>query len=201
MEKLLPRFPSLNINRVSATKHETGWKGCGLSHMGVVKMAKQMGLSSVLILEDDCVPTDVFVHWPKIQSWLENHKDQWDIFFGGNTFYSVPRNDDSIKPICNLDPIKIYKTKAQTTHFIYINSSAYDTFLEWEEKMEQPIDMWPNHKNMKSISCVPFIAIQDTNYSNIMKHEENYDELFKISEKTIGMIENIKECFSTLGLQ
>jgi GR25 family glycosyltransferase involved in LPS biosynthesis len=200
MEKLIPRFPSLNIHRVSAVKHTHGLTGCGLSHMKAVKMAKEMDLPSILNMEDDCVPTDAFVHWPKIQTWLENHKDQWDIFLGGTTYYNKRDNND-VSPICNLGPIKIYKTSALTTHFIYINSNAYDDFLEWEENKDIAIDLWPNMKKMKIVSCVPFIAIQDKSFSDIQKKEENYDEMFKVSENTIGLIENIKECFSTLGLQ
>ena len=199
IDKLVSKFPSLNIHRISAIKANPGILGCGLSHAKTVTMAKNMGLPSILILEDDCIPTAAFVHWPKVQNWLENHKEQWDIFLGGTTYYGLHDKHDSIKPICKIDTsIRLYKTNALTAHFYYIHSNAYDAFLEWEQNKDIAIDWWPNKKNMKVVSSIPFLAIQDSHYSDIMKREENYDELFNISEKTIGMIENITECFKNI---
>jgi hypothetical protein len=192
MEKIITRFSSLNIIRVDAIKDNIGWKGCAKSHIKIVQMAKDMNLPFILIMEDDAIPTDSFSNWPKIKTWLEKNKEKWDIYLGGNTHYAYNK-ESPIDPICTLESIKLYKTKLQTLHFYYINSTAYDAFLKYD--FIKPIDLWPDLQHMRTISSIPFISIQDTTYSDIEKRDVNYDDMFNLSETAIGIIDNVKECF------
>lgn len=54
----------ITYERFSAIKHDTiGGVGCGKSHIGVLKLAKERGYSTIIILEDDfmfTVSKDVF---------------------------------------------------------------------------------------------------------------------------------------------
>lgn len=184
------------LQRFSAIKHHRGWIGCGLSHMRIVQMAKEANMPYVLLIEDDCHPTKHMAHWGIIKHWLHTNKDKWDLFLGGNCYYNFKYRYDSIKPACKLnDTIELYYTKLMCTQFLYINSSAYDKYLQWEVDQESPIDMWPDKIGLRTISCVPFIAIQGNDHSDIRGYSMNYNKIFSTSEKMMTLDINTKSCF------
>ena len=52
MEAHLAEY-DIAAERIAAIEHENGLYGCGLSHLAVLKMARDQGWNRVLILEDD----------------------------------------------------------------------------------------------------------------------------------------------------
>jgi hypothetical protein len=204
LDKIIKKFASVNLPlyRIPAIKDSVGWKGCGYSHMSVIKMAKQNNLPSILILEDDCKPTEFFENWFPIQEWLENHREQWDIFTGGNSYYGFHSNEkNDIQSVCKLkDEIRLYFTKLLALHFYYVNSNCYDTMLEWEEYSRThqnewiPIDFWPDRKELTIISCSPFLATQDVDFSSIEGTVKNLDSMYKTSEEVIASVPNEENC-------
>jgi GR25 family glycosyltransferase involved in LPS biosynthesis len=56
MQSLLQKY-NINALRFNAIEHEYGLYACGLSHLAVLKMAKNAGWNRVLILEDDILIT------------------------------------------------------------------------------------------------------------------------------------------------
>jgi len=202
------RFDTITINfdnapfileRFSAIRHNIGWKGCGLSHMALAQIAKDKGMPSILIMEDDCKPSNDFnTTWPLIKNWLDSNKNKWDIYVGGTTYYEIiNKSSDTIKPICKLHSnIKLYYTKLLCLHFYYLNSSAYNKFLEWKMNAEKngAVDMWPNIINMKIVTSTPFIATQNEGYSNIQNSQANYNKAFKESGKIIASVQNNSAC-------
>ena len=52
IESLLSQY-NISADRFEATEHSYGLYGCGLSHLAVLKMARDNGWKNVLILEDD----------------------------------------------------------------------------------------------------------------------------------------------------
>ena len=204
--KILKQFSgsSLLLERFPAIKDSDGWKGCGLSHTELIKMAKENHMDTILIMEDDCKPTDLFKsNWPHIKKWLDSNKDKWDIFIGGNTYYDsvfVSAQDkqlNTIKPVCSINnTIKLYYTKLLCLHFYYLNKSGYDKFLDWRKDIDKngAIDIWPNILNMKVISCIPFIAVQNGDYSNIVNKNTDYNNSFNGSEQVISSIQNNSAC-------
>ena len=199
INKLFSNIPFV-LERFSAINHTEGMKGCGLSHSALIQMAKNNNLPSSLIMEDDCEPSENFIiQWPLIKKWLDSHKNEWDIFIGGNSYYFKADTNSlsTVKPICTFNgEIKLYYTKIMALHFYYLNNSGYDIMLKWKEKMKEPIDMWPNETNMKIVSCTPFIAKQYSDYSNIGNHDTAYYKgVFEDSESKIASINNIKSCY------
>ena len=194
----------IDLERISAIRNENGHLGCGMSIQKVIKMAKDNNMKSILIMEDDCKPSDDFnKSWPLIKNWLDTNKDKWDIFIGGNTYYgsvftsNTHKQLDTVKPICIINSsIKLYYTKLLCLHFYYLNRSGYDNFLEWKKDIDTngAVDVWPNTIKMKIVSCIPFIATQESNYSNIGNNVADYDSSFKTSEHVIASIQNNSIC-------
>jgi len=189
------------------TKLTNGQIGCGLSHINIVKYALKTNLPTVLILEDDCKPTEYFSNWFPIKNWLDSNLDKWDVFIGGNCKYYWHSNTkkDTIKPICSLNnDIKLYYTKIMCFQFLYINSRAYNKFIKWggnnidKHGSDDGIDNWPDKLNMLTISCTPFIAIQEIGESDI-KGASTGPGTFEYTEKMISSVENNEKCYSSLG--
>jgi len=196
LQKIINYFSNyLTLYRISAIKHDDGAKGCALSHISIIKMAKEKNLPTVLILEDDCMPTESFNLWPQVKQWLDNNRDKWDLYVGGNSYYAW-NNNNTIEPLCKLDSIKLYRTKAQAFHFCYWNSSAYDLYLELENEIDNGsiADLWANNQNLKIVSSVPFIAVQSKDYSNIENKDIDYSNYFTSSEEKINSITNTTNC-------
>lgn len=205
-ERIKEKFKDsvFQLERFSAISDSVGWKGCGNSHMALIQMAKDNNLPSILIIEDDCNPSKEFNdYWPKIKKWLDANKNKWDIFIGGNTYYgsvftsSNDKQTNTIQPVCTIKPdIKLYYTKLLCLHFYYLNGSVYDSFLEWKKDIDKngAVDIWPNTMKMKIISCIPFIASQNEDYSNINNVIANYKLMFETSENLIASIENNLVC-------
>jgi len=194
-------FKDITLERVSAINDTVAWKGCGLSHVKAIKAAKENGLPFVLIMEDDCVPTQFFKDNIGIfQRWLQQNMDKWDIATTGNSYYGFHANEEnSITPICTLSNLKLYATKILSLQCYFINSSAYDSFISWENNIVSsdawnPIDFWPNMKNMKTISCTPFLTRQLNDFNNIENTVRNYDTQYNASEKLITTIPNRTPC-------
>ena len=195
-------FKDITLERVSAINNTVGWKGCGLSHVKVVKAAKEKGLPFVLIMEDDCVPSEFFKNNIDIfQKWLEQNMDKWDVATTGNSYYGFHGNEEnSITPICALSNLKLYTTKILSLQCYFINSSAYDSFISWGKNLDSspnawnPIDFWPNKQHMKTISCTPFLTRQLNDFSNIENTVRNYDTQYNTSEKLIATIPNLTPC-------
>jgi glycosyl transferase, family 25 len=85
-----------------------GARGCFMSHLGVLKEALRLGLSSVLILEDDAdfAPGP---HCTEVQACLE--QEDWAIFYGGYRVDALPRT--RLACVC-VPPA----TAVETAHFI-----------------------------------------------------------------------------------
>lgn len=198
-----------NVERVSAIKHTDGLIGCTLSHVSIIKKAKEQNLQYVIVMEDDFYPTKDFNSvWPLIKNYLESHMDAWDIYLGGNSLYGLTDDKSTIKPLCKInDTLKLYYTEQSTSHFIIYNSSIYDKFIEVEQYLKEDVfdrskhgvDRWPAYNKMKIVSSIPFIAIQESSYSNIIKEETNYDDLFTNSANLISSVENSINCSQNGG--
>lgn len=199
IQKKFEAYPFF-LQRFSAIKHTRGWIGCGLSHMRIVQMAKEANMPYVLLIEDDCSPTYYMKYWGDIKRWLHTNKDKWDIFLGGNCYYNYTsmfeNASDSIKEVCKInDSLDLYYTKLMCTQFLYINSTVYDKYLQWENNQNEPIDMYPDKIGIRTISCVPFIAIQGNDHSDIRGYNMDYNKIFSKSEKNMKGIINTRSCF------
>jgi len=70
-------IPSEKIVRFSAIKHDIGMVGCGQSHIGVLKMAKDNGWGNVLVLEDDIEWINFQEDYLKLETLVSSQT--WDV--------------------------------------------------------------------------------------------------------------------------
>jgi glycosyl transferase family 25 len=101
-----------------------GIYGCGLSHLGVLKIAKERGYSNVLILEDD------FTFLVTKQTFEENLSK----FFENGIDFDVCKLAYNLNETANIENEVVGKVVFSTTASAYIvNKKYYDTLINLYE--------------------------------------------------------------------
>ena len=164
MEKQL-KEQNLSAEFFKAIQNENGTIGCMLSHLEIIKIAKEQGLKNVMILEDDCVFRSYF----KFPSPPNNWKM---LFFGG-----------AVNKI--IDDYNHHWKRVSTwyAHCYIIHANLFDTILNEANKWmgTKAIDeVYCEHINMEYPSYIhyPTIATQTQDYSDIEK--KNIDRNQKV---------------------
>jgi glycosyl transferase, family 25 len=109
--------------------HTPGAYGCLLSHLQVVREAQRLGVSSVLIFEDDVVFDDQFEK--KFGACIEQLRPDWDMLFFG-----ALHKDEPIKVSDNIARI----TQANSTFACALKSTVFEAFIELNRKTEEVLD-------------------------------------------------------------
>jgi hypothetical protein len=154
-----------------------------LTSIEILKVAKKEKLDNILILEDDCLPVNLDI-WPKIKRWLDTHKEKWDIYSGGAQNIYFPTSVGETDGIKFYDPV--WSTAA---HFVYIPQRSYNKVISHYSNFKYVTNLVPFvstdiHNNfLKTIVSHPFVAYQDSGYSDVSKTRRNRKKNFREAEK------------------
>jgi len=169
---------SLNVERVSAIQGskmnlefpveiKEGAVGCSLSHLFVLKMAKQLGLENYLILEDDIQFDPNFLD--KFEHIKNEIPSDWDmLYLGGQHYHGM-----------NLKQISEHVFKCEytlTTHSFAIKNTVYDLFIDKLIDVTKPCDVHfaSEHKNINAYVVIPHLTWQGESYSNVENAYTDY---------------------------
>jgi glycosyl transferase family 25 len=158
------KIPSEKVERFSAIKHDVGIVGCAMSHIAILKRAKQEGWKSVLILEDDLQWADFDCKYPGLEALVSSRP--WDVCMLGGLYleYKLPKI-----------------TMAVCTNAYIVKSHYYDTLLNnFETGLRRKTDV--------KLPMFPIISegkrIQTRNKIINKRDEFNVDTYwFKLQEK------------------
>lgn len=176
-----------NINRIEAIEHEDGAYGCFLSHIKCIKLAKELGLKNIIVMEDDCIPFDsIDIFYNKvvqIKQFLDNF-DDFNIFLG---CANKLKHSDIVLKVSNTNILNsdLYViSHGKTTHFMIYNYKTYDFYLNATYSIDRPIDrIW--HGQFNAITILPFICSQINDYSDIEKKSCSYTKSFLRYQKKL----------------
>lgn len=178
-------FKDWNIQRVSATEFNPGWKGTTLSHIRCMELANKRNYDWIVILEDDCtLAPDALKKFKSLLPTLWNRRSEWDVFVGGACLYAgVPWNTKSNNP-------RLHEVKSTGTHFTFLHKDSYKSILsripkdpsEMHDQGTDCIDTWYRFNNIRVWTTAPFLAFQKPSFSNLSKTFADPDELYKTSE-------------------
>jgi len=158
--------------RFSAIKHENGVIGCYLSHLGILKKARDLN-KSVLIFEDDVVFDE------DCRQVLESSLDElcdlsWDMaYFGGNV----------LRPFFQLTQHWGRLSHAQSTHAYCVSKNFLSTVVDFLEKNPPWISklcldqLYADYlvPNCNAYIIIPMIARQKSDFSTIENRQMTYD--------------------------
>lgn len=132
--------------------------GISKAHKQIISKAKESGLHSVLIAEDDIK----FTAKGAFEYFLNNIPADFDLYLGGITHGKI----NSEKVVNDFSGLTLY----------LIHNRFYNTFLDTAEDLN--IDRALAGKG-KYVVCDPFVAIQHNGYSDNMQIHCEYDLCYK----------------------
>jgi len=169
----------LNVTRFNAIKHHIGAIGCSLSHLQLLKFAKEQNFDHILILEDDIhfLKPDLFVS--NIDNFLKNHKNFDVLLIAGNNVGNYT--------IIDKNCVKIQA--CQTTTGYLVKKHYFDKLINNFENGVNNLIKTPSLEKIytidqywKSLQLIdtwylltPLCVSQKPNYSDIEKKRMNYN--------------------------
>ncbi|KKD37399.1 glycosyltransferase family 25 protein [Limnoraphis robusta] len=119
-------FPGIRPDDPGEFKN-IGIKGCFLSHLAILKKAKEDNLPNILILEDDlCFSRELKPHQDALIDQLS--QSNWGLVYFGHRLKLEAT--DTVKLIPYSGPI-------ETTHFYGVNAVIFDSLIEFLEGLLQ----------------------------------------------------------------
>jgi glycosyl transferase, family 25 len=134
-----------------------GAYGCLLSHLEVVRGARQRGLPSVLIFEDDVVFDDQFEQ--KFREYIRQLPADWDMLFFG-----ALHKDELIRFSDNIGRI----TQSNSTYACVLRDTVFDAFIELNSRGNEVLDV-NSLVLQKQFNCycfLPHLAWVEVAYSD-----------------------------------
>lgn len=142
--------------------------GCTLSHLKVVKLAKERGYKNYFVFEDDA---ELIINFNEVlDTYMKYVPNDWDfLYFGGNHMGGLQS--------VNLCVSKIFKTF--TTHAFGVKETVYDAMIEVLGRENDKVDIGiaSLHSKFNSYVFRPHIAFQRASYSDILNKYTDYQHL------------------------
>lgn len=166
--------------RFSAIRHTEGWRGCGASHVAIVREAMRHGHPWILVVEDDCVPAADFAQrWPVVKKALWEERGAWDIFLGGPTYIKGPIQPHG-KHLVEIE-------SGYALHFYVLQAAAYEKVIAWNPDRHGPIDVYYSDQ-LRIVTSQPILATQRNGVSDIEKKELSHDTTFDDSDRALQQL-------------
>ena len=169
----LIRFPAVMVLDPEIPRKERGIMGLARTHIQIIKMCKEKGLRTVLILEDDCKPEPHWEqNWYKAKDYLDANLDAWEVFNGATCCM------ESCKNVVTLQQMYLLNTVGGWfSHWIYLNvDKAYEKLCAWEDH-KKDIDLYYTF-HFNHYTCYPILAEQHSGMSDIGLHEKQWSDYF-----------------------
>lgn len=142
-----------------------GYWGCLLSHLHVIKEARQRGYKNYMVFEDDA---DLHPDFQKqFSDYVSRLPEDWEmIYFGGNHMEKPKMVGDNVARI----------SKTFTTHAFGVKESAYDFIIEAWDKIEKlDITLAKLQKHLNCYVFQPHLVMQRASHSDILnRHNEDW---------------------------
>jgi glycosyl transferase family 25 len=179
------------VERISAIEGETikletpnnlrsGELGCMFSHLGIIQDAKDNGIESVLIFEDDVEFAEDFNYL--FSEYMKQVPEDWQLLYLGanHSLCNMHMRTDDIPPVQISD--NIYKiNRAFSCHAYAVRNNMYDRLIEKANHASYnlPIDVLYSQLQYDSRSYLirPHLCWQREGYSDIQNENVNYEFL------------------------
>lgn len=160
------RYSAIDGNEIDRTTDNqsnlnNGELGLLLTHIKLVKEAKNVNYSNILLIEDDVMFNDKI---NMLEEYMSSVPNDWDIlYFGGN------HNEHMGKKLEIINDKVIRSKDTYTTHCFAIKNTIFDLVLNLLNKKNKPVDVYYSdiQKNFNCYSFYPGIASQRVTFSDI----------------------------------
>jgi GR25 family glycosyltransferase involved in LPS biosynthesis len=185
--KLQQEFPNdcrfSQVHRFPAIKNELhGAIGCSKSHAQCIRIAKANNWEHVIIFEDDAVVIQPKILFDKVNCFLRDFKDNFDVLLlSGNNYTPFNMINDACCQVFNCLCCTCYIVKSHYYDTLIKNFDDGATLLSIhpnEKRIYACDSYWKQLQNVDSwYLIVPICISQRPDYSDIEKQFVNYDTL------------------------
>jgi len=179
----------LHATRFTAIKQKIGALGCSMSHLALLKYAKENNLDHILIMEDDITFLNIPVFINSINNFLLSNIDFDVLLIAGN----------NMGPYTKINDFCVRIKKCQTTTGYLVKKNYYDKLIENIEEginnlasnttrlNDFAIDQYWNKLQLVDNWCLltPLTVSQRPDYSDIEKRITNYNRVMLDLDKTL----------------
>lgn len=178
-------FDFCNIKFFKAIEHEVPYVGCGLSHLSLIKFAKDNDMDYIIVVEDDIL----FNEWVgkkelnEILTTLTKNWSKYEIFNGSPTFWNKRENINEIKK--TKSPISKFSfvSDAQTAIFMIYTRNSYDKILSGHHPLETKLGSDEFFgQNFMQLCYERYLCQQIVGYSDLRKCVTNLKSYFEEQE-------------------
>jgi GR25 family glycosyltransferase involved in LPS biosynthesis len=188
----------LQANRFSAIKHKSGAIGCSMSHITLLKYARDNNLDHIVIMEDDITFLNKPVFINSLNNFLSSGENFDVILFAGN----------NMGPYNKINDFGVQIKKCQTTTGYLVKQHYYDKLIKNFEEGVYLLSMnvnkaddfaidqyWTKLQQIdKWILLTPLTVTQRPDYSNIEKRLVSYSRaMLDLDKKNLRKNGKIKE--------
>ena len=192
------KLVGLKANRFKAIKHSIGAIGCSLSHLELLKLAKEKNWDHILIMEDDITFLNPEIFCNSLNNFLSSNINFDVLLIAGNNMGEYNRENE----FC----VKI--KKCQTTTGYLVKNHYYNKLIENIEFGIQKFLKNPRRFNDFAIDqywnilqiidnwylLTPLSITQRADYSDIEKRITNYNRvMLDLDKKELRHLGYIKE--------
>jgi len=153
-----------------------GVTGCALTHLFVLKHARQLQLDNFLLLEDDIELAHKFNE--KFEQAVKEVPADWDmLYLGGNHMFGP-------KPLPRISE-HVYKCRATVAaHAVAFRYTVYDRLINAVVDMTQPCDVHyaRAHAEINAYVIMPHLVGQRPDYSDIQNQQMDYSFLWSTQD-------------------
>lgn len=174
--------------RFPAILHKDGAIGCALSHLALIRYAKNNNLDHILILEDDATFLNPVLFLTSLNQFLQSHTEFDVLLLAGNNMGDFQQ--------INTNCVKV--TYCKTTTAYLVQKHYYDTLINNFVESINLLRLYPTFKfkyaidqHWSSLQSVhnwflltPLSIIQRPDVSDIEKCYTNYGELMLVLDKS-----------------
>ena len=178
---------TIKLRRLNALDHSIGSYGLFRSFIKGIEYARDHNLPNILILEDDCMPVDGWEEkWGIIQEWLQENPAKWEIYSGGSGIIKNPVEIGRVGNTIFYDP-----ELSTSAHWIYMEKRVYIKAIKYfrsvcsNSKVSPELGIDIQMHSLKTIISYPFVAYQESGFSNLQKGDRHLEELFQRSEESL----------------
>ena len=171
----------IKAERFNAVKLDNGAIGCSMSHLTIIKTAKEKNWPHILVVEDDIFFTNPSLFITQFNKFLSIHKSFDVVLLAGNNVHPYTKIDDTCVKVAS----------CQTTTGYLVQSHYYDTLIQ--NYTTGILNLIKNPKNHTTFAIdkywfqlqsihnwyliIPLTVTQREDYSNIEKKHTNYTRI------------------------
>jgi GR25 family glycosyltransferase involved in LPS biosynthesis len=198
-QNLIDQFKNIdfcNIKIFKAVEHEQGRIGCALSHLSLIKFAKENDMDYIIVVEDD-ISLNKKEEFKQILSILTKNWYKYDIFNGSPTFWDKRDNVGSIVKTKSFSQDFSFVSDALTTIFMIYTKRSYDKILNDYDphKSTLAIDQY-YARNFMQLCYKNYLCGQIIGYSDLFKYVTDVSGYLRDNEKIFQSLTEKDECFS-----